>query len=225
MDTEKAIAIIDKYRGAFRALLGIYNHLPFLNSFRGKLQKEIGVARLKGCRIVRRGTDNRLIIDDLSRLHNCEIYIEGNHNTVKIGRRCFLNQTVICIEDDNNTVEIGNHTGLYGKTELAAIEGTEISIGDECMFSSSIRLRTGDSHSVLQKGTRQRINPSKSIRIGNHVWVGTQVIALKGTQVPDDCIVGAGSLLTKAFEQPNCVLAGVPAKVVKENVDWTDKRL
>jgi len=225
MDTEKIIAILKKYRDGFRALLSVYNHLPFLNSFRGKLRKEIGIARLRRCRIVSSGTGNRLVINDLSRLHHCEMYISGSNNTIVIGERCYFNHVVFCIEGDGNTIEIGNHTGLYGRAELAAIEGTTISIGDNCMFSSDVYLRTGDSHSVLRKGTRERINPSKSIHIGNHVWIGTKVTVLKGTRVPQDCIVGAGSLLTHAFEHPNCVLAGVPAKEVKQDVDWTDQRL
>lgn len=225
MDTEKIIAILKKYRGGFRVLLSVYNHLPFLNSFRGKFRKEVGIARLRRCRIVSNGTGNRLVIGDLSRLHHCEMYIGGSNNTIVIGERCYFNHVVFYIEGDGNTIEIGNHTGLYGRAELAAIEGTTISIGDNCMFSSDVFMRTGDSHSVLRKGTRERINPSKSIHIGNHVWIGTKVTVLKGTRVPQDCIVGAGSLLTHAFEHPNCVIAGVPAKEVKQDVDWTDQRL
>lgn len=225
MDTEKVIAILKKYRSGFRVLLGVYNYLPFLNSFRGKLKKEIGIARLSRCRIVSSGTGNRLVIGDLTRLHHCEMYIGGSNNTIVIGERCYLNHVVFCMEGDGNTIEIGNHTGLYGRAELAAIEGTAISIGGNCMFSSDVYMRTGDSHSVLRKGTRERMNPSKSIRIGRHVWIGTKVTVLKGAQVPQDCIVGAGSLLTHAFEHPNCVIAGVPAKEVKQDVDWTDQRL
>ena len=201
MDTEKVIAILKKYRSGFRVLLGVYNHLPFLNSFRGKLKKEIGIARLNRCRIVSSGTGNRLVIGDLTRLHHCEMYIGGSNNTIVIGERCYLNHVVFCMEGDGNT------------------------IGDNCMFSSDVYMRTGDSHSVLRKGTRERMNPSKSIRIGRHVWIGTKVTVLKGAQVPQDCIVGAGSLLTHAFEHPNCVIAGVPAKEVKQDVDWTDQRL
>ena len=165
------------------------------------------------------------MIGDLTRLHHCEMYIGGSNNTIVIGERCYLNHVVFCMEGDGNTIEIGNHTGLYGRAELAAIEGTAISIGGNCMFSSDVYMRTGDSHSVLRKGTRERMNPSKSIRIGRHVWIGTKVTVLKGAQVPQDCIVGAGSLLTHAFEHPNCVIAGVPAKEVKQDVDWTDQQL
>ena len=48
---------------------------------------------------------------------------------------------------------------------------------------------------------------------------------LKGVQVADGCVVGAGSLLAKAYSQPNCVLAGVPAREVKQDVDWTPERI
>ena len=71
----------------------------------------------------------------------------------------------------------------------------------------------------------ERINPSLSIGIGDHVWVGTKVTMLKGTQVPRDCVVGAGSLLCRAYEHPNCVIAGVPAKEVKQDIDWMRERI
>lgn len=93
------------------------------------------------------------------------------------------------------------------------------------MLSSKIDIRTGDSHSLIQKGTRKRLNPSVSVKIGDHVWIGTGVTILKGTSIAENCMVGAASLLCKQYSNPNCVIAGVPAKEVKHDIDWMAERI
>lgn len=92
------------------------------------------------------------------------------------------------------------------------------------MFSSDIQFRTGDLHSIVNL-QGDRINPSQNITIGNHGWIGTKVICLKGTEVAHNSIIGAGTLLSGKFQTPNCALAGVPAKVIKEDVDWLRERI
>lgn len=81
-------------------------------------------------------------------------------------------------EDDNNHIEIGANTTIESKAQLAACEGTKILIGDDCMFSHDIYVRTTDSHSIID-ACGQRINEAKSIIIGHHVWVGMQCLILK----------------------------------------------
>lgn len=47
----------------------------------------------------------------------------------------------------------------------------------------------------------------------------------KGAIVGNDCIVAAGAIVNKKFENNKCVLAGIPAKIVKENINWRGKRI
>lgn len=224
MDRQKILALAQRHRGLFRFFFALHNRFPFVNRWQGKLNARIGLAYLKGCRITG-CTGNTLIVEDYARLINCRFHFEGTGNTVRIGKRCYCNQADFWIEDSGNTVSLGEHTYLAGEIQLAAMEGTAISIGRDCLFSSPVKIRTGDSHSLLQKSTGQRINPSQSVTIGNHVWVGTDTTILKGVSVADGCVVGAGSLLCKTYENPNCVLAGVPAKEVRQDVDWTIERI
>lgn len=224
MDRQKILALTQRHRGLFRFLFALHNRFPFVNRWQGKLNARIGLAYLKGCRITG-GTGNTLIVEDYARLKNCRFHFEGTGNTVRIGKRCYCDHADFWIEDSGNTVSLGEHTYLAGEIQLAVMEGTAISIGRDCLFSSPVKIRTGDSHSLLQKSTGQRINPSQSVTIGNHVWVGTDTTILKGVSVADGCVVGAGSLLCKTYENPNCVLAGVPAKEVRQDVDWTIERI
>ena len=67
------------------------------------------------------------------------------------------------------------------------------------------------------------MNRSKGIIIGNHVWVGNRVHILKNTVIPDNTIVGTKSIVNKPFEDTNTVIAGIPAQIVKKNINW-DRR-
>ncbi len=168
--------------------------------------------------------DNEIIIEDFCRLKNCSIIITGSHNRIIIGKWSTLLNAELCIEDSGNEILLGEHTRILGKTHLAAIEGTKIIVGKDSMFSSDVHFRTGDSHSIVDMEGK-RINGSADIVIGEHVWVGTKATCLKGAKVPDHSILGACALVTGQFDKPHCVLAGVPAKVVKENVDWSIHRV
>jgi acetyltransferase-like isoleucine patch superfamily enzyme len=55
----------------------------------------------------------------------------------------------------------------------------------------------------------------KDITIGDNSWIGMNSVILPGVTLGINTIVGAGSIVTKSFEQGNCVIAGVPARVIK----------
>ena len=181
---------------------------------------DMGCALLKKTRITIHGKNNTVKIGDFSQLEGASITIYGDNNVVTVEPWCTLKGTELHIEKSGGSIVIGEHTRILGKTHLAVLEGTSIRIGRDCLFSSDIHFRTGDSHSVLDLQGR-RINPSEDIWVGDHVWFGTKVTCLKGARIPSHSIVGACALVTGKFEKPNCVLAGVPAKVVKQGVDWS----
>ena len=218
--------LVVKYRPLVSLACRIHNLRNFLRIKKTGEGNEIiaPCALLKKVNIRIRGRNNKVIIGDFAQLTGACITIHGSNNTVAIGDWSYLGGTDLFIEDDGGSITIGDHTKFLGKTHLAVIEGTSITIGRDCLFSSDIQLRTGDSHSVLDLEGR-RINASQDITIGDHVWVGTKAFLTKGAKVAPHSIVGACALVTKAFETPHCSLAGVPAKVVKEGVDWSIRRI
>jgi len=181
-------------------------------------------ALLKQVDIRIKGSNNTITVEDFAQLKGTSIYINGSGNTITVGGWSYLGGTDLFIEDDGGSIAIGSRTKFLGKTHLAVIEGTAITIGEDCLFSSDIQLRTGDSHSVLDMEGR-RVNESQDIVLGDHVWVGTKAFLNKGAKVAPHSIVGACALVTKAFEEPHCAIAGVPAKVVKRDIDWSIRRI
>ena len=104
------------------------------------------------------------------------------------------------------------------------MEGTSVIMGDNCLGSANIEIRSGDSHSIFNY-QNERINRSRDIEIGKHVWIGQGVFILKGSRIPDNCVVGASSVITKEFSDNNCIIAGNPAKVVKREIIWDGNRI
>ncbi len=155
---------------------------------------------------------------------NLRIFINGSNNHIEIDEDCLLKDLTLWIEDDNNRIHIAACTVFAGGgCQLNCIEGTELLVGEQCLFASNVNIRTGDSHSVLDSAGN-RINPSKSISVGNHVWFGQNVTVLKGTFIGDDSVVATGSIVTKKFPG-NVILAGSPARGIKENISWCRERI
>ena len=127
--------------------------------------------------------------------------------------------------DSGVTFRAGCKLGVYNGAEL--ILGKNISlnynttlycrskivIGNDTAISQNVVIRDSDVHHI--KGT----NNSAPIIIGNHCWIGTNVIILKGVSIGDNSVVGAGSVVTHDIP-PNCAVAGNPARIIKENIDW-----
>ncbi len=92
----------------------------------------------------------------------------------------------------------------------------QIDIGEDVAIAENVSIRDSDNHIVTSNENYQM---SKPIVIGNHVWIGMNVTILKGVHIEDGAIIAAGSVVTKDVPA-YCLVAGVPAKVVKENVTW-----
>lgn len=93
--------------------------------------------------------------------------------------------------------------------------GKKITIGKDCAIARDVIIRDHDAHYLCD--SQHEI--AKEIYIGNHVWIGTRAIILKGVNIGDGAIVAAGAVVTKDVPA-KCLVASVPAKVIRENVEW-----
>jgi len=95
----------------------------------------------------------------------------------------------------------------------------QISFGKDCLLSWDILIMDTDEHPIInQDGIRT--NPDKPILVGNHVWIGCKCTLLKGTEIPNNTVVAAGTLLTSAFSGKNQIVGGNPPTILKNNVRW-----
>jgi acetyltransferase-like isoleucine patch superfamily enzyme len=94
-----------------------------------------------------------------------------------------------------------------------------VTVGRDAMLSNDVYLRTHDGHALIDLGSREILNPGGDIDIGPHVWIAQEVLVLGPAEIGAGAVVGAKSML-KGAVPPRSVAAGVPARVVRENVSW-----
>lgn len=130
------------------------------------------------------------------------------------------------IMSDNSSMKIGKNVDVGFGHDWVLNEYTECVVGNDCLFSYDIYLRTNDGHSVFDLKSGKNINSTyeisknKKILIGNHVWIGMRSTVLYDTEIGDGSIIGAASLI-KGKIPNNCVAAGIPAKVIRTDVAWS----
>ena len=91
----------------------------------------------------------------------------------------------------------------------------EVAIGEGCVISENVIIRDSDNHKI--KGNNKL--ETASINIGNHVWIGMNAVVLKGVTIGDGAIIAAGAVVTHDVPS-NTLVAGVPAKIIKQDVSW-----
>ena len=155
------------------------------------------------------------------------VRIHGNNNTVIQEDSIYPCYATIILGRtdapvDNCTIHIGKNCSMGGLAMKLHDDGTTVTIGDDCMFSINERFWPTDMHTIINEND-EVTNIGKYIKIGNHVWLGENATICKNTEIADNCIVGTRSVVAGKFPNPNCVLAGNPARVVKQGVNW-DRR-
>ncbi|NLF40795.1 acyltransferase [bacterium] len=113
-------------------------------------------------------------------------------------------------------MRIGDDTGLSGAAVCAA---RSVSIGAGCLIGANAAITDCDFHAVAPENRRYNTSPDAvgcaPVIIGDNVWIGMNVIILKGVTIGRNSIIGAGSVVTKSIP-PDCFAAGQPAVVRRQ---------
>lgn len=123
---------------------------------------------------------------------------------------------------DNCRVNIGERVVINGVTIYLQEDSSFVNIGDDSQLSWGIDIWCTDAHTITDLEGKP-LNFAQGIEIGKHVWIGKDSKIGKNAKIADNSIVGWGSIVTKKFDEPNIIIAGVPAKVVKRGINWNRK--
>ena len=100
-----------------------------------------------------------------------------------------------------------------------------LSIGNNVVICAKTTILTHDySHTVLCTKYGQNIGDAKPVSIGNNVFIGIGTMIVMGTEIGDNVIIGAQSVVHGKIPD-NCVVAGNPAKVICTLEEYYNKRL
>lgn len=135
------------------------------------------------------------------------------------GKNCFLQGPI--------TFHYGVHTFLgdncFINFNFTVQDDAEVHIGDNCNFGPNVTIVT-PMHPMLPEerkailcadGVVRRLCWAKPVNIGNDCWFGANVTVCPGVTVGNNCVIGAGSVVTHDIPD-NTFAAGVPCRVIRE---------
>ena len=134
-----------------------------------------------------------------------------NNGTITLGDKVLLHRYVK-LSAYGGKIEIGNNSYIGDRTEIHA--GESVKIGNNVNIAWDCNILDRDYHAF--NGDSEVVKP---VVIEDHVWIGVRSIILKGVTIGEGAVVAAGSVVTRDVPA-GCLVAGNPAKVMKENVTW-----
>lgn len=210
LDLPKTVFFNLKYfgaRGMFKLPVLVSRKVKFVNTGgKVKLEGNFGFA------VIRLGFSDVGIFD--KRYDRTIWDVRGNvvfKGGAKIGYGSKINV------GSNGTLVLGDNFVITASSAVVCF--SNVRFGDNCLLSWDNLFIDNDFHNVVMKDGKT-IDKSKDITVGNDVWISCRCTVLKGTVIPDNCVIGSNSLLNKVYEKPNCIYAGVPAKLIKEIEKW-----
>ena len=196
--------------------------MPDHFEFRGKARPrllDLG-ALPKGCVIQCDDPSNEVQLGRGARLDGLYIRFNGKGNKLVIGEDCRVAGR-LNLDGDACSISIGSGTTVE-RVGMVAAHGRSITVGNDCMLSYDIEVRTTDAHAIFDIASRRRVNIDKSVVVGDHVWLCAGVMVTKGSQIESGCVVGARSVVSaRTPRERNAVLAGNPVKVLRSGIVWS----
>lgn len=125
--------------------------------------------------------------------------------------------------------EIGSN--FFANFNFTVQDDAEVIIGDNCNFGPNVTIVTplhpmkpDERYLMLDSsGNKKHLCYAKPVHIGNNCWFGASVTVCPGVTVGDNCVIGAGSVVTRDIP-PNTFAAGVPCRVVR-NLNESDSMI
>lgn len=137
----------------------------------------------------------------------------------KIGENSFMQGPI--------AFHYGSHTTIgrnfFGNFNLTVQDDAEVTIGDNCDFGPNVTIVTPvhpmlpDERLAMQtaEGEKKHLCYAKPVHIGSNCWLGASVTVCPGVTIGDNCVIGAGSVVTRDIPE-NSFAAGVPCKVLRK---------
>lgn len=111
-------------------------------------------------------------------------------------------------------VSIGDNTFFDGDSRLICFRS--VTIGAGCAIAWDVTIMDARWHRL-----DGQVGVHEPVMIGNRVWIGAGVSILPGVTVGDGAVIATGAVVTDDVPA-RCLVGGVPARTIREDVDWHD---
>lgn len=155
---------------------------------------------------------------DMFQRKGCILSIEG---TLRIKGMCVFGCSDTVKVRNRAELTVGNNS-IFGAENLIYVEDNMV-FGDNFLSSWNCQFMDSDTHTIEDVLSGEKTTSVKPVVVGKHCWIGNHVKVNKGVRLPNNTIVASNSLITKDFDNEGeyCVLAGLPAKVIRRNKKWS----
>ncbi len=164
------------------------------------------------------GENNEIAFGEGCSFHGEIVAMDNNAAVTIHGQQHVLNLQAFVYRDA--ILEIGTGTNAYGLRVWVSEERRMI-IGEHCLFSEGVTIRTTDHHSLFDLSTLKLINEPADVTIADRVWVNQDVGILKGVSVGTGAIIGAKALVTRPVPKLE-LWSGIPARMIRQEVSWVE---
>lgn len=191
-----------------------------------KFNKIIGSLKLINSRIVFKGTGNILRCDPEGVvLENSSVSFQNDNGLAVLSHSKHRLRIRLSVHR-SASFYIGENAFIAKNPPLiVASEGKPVFIGKDVLFSHSICIRTSDAHPIYSAATMERINGAKGVFVGDHVWIGQDVLLLKGTRIGSGSIIAASSVVAGKLVPSNTSWGGVPSRQIASDVFFSKRSL
>ena len=193
-------------------------------SLRGSVSFHLKSGKIAKTKFIIYGKNIKLFFDDDVKIYNCKFVISGDNCIIDFRGARNMVDSKFELLDSNTQLIVSGNTGFKHNRVLVAGNQNSVRIGSDCIFAEGVEIWASDTHSILDINTNCRINNDAPIEIGNRVWLGNRALVMKGVKIGNDVVVAAGSIVTNNVPD-NSLVAGVPAKVIKNNIRWDIRRI
>lgn len=129
------------------------------------------------------------------------------------GETLLVEQPFYC--DYGYNIHVGEN--FYANFGCTILDGAPVRIGDNVLLGPHVSIYTAGH--PLNSGTRASgLEYAYPVTIGDHVWIGGQVVILPGVRIGENTVIGAGSVVTRDIPA-NVVAVGNPCRILRAITD------
>ena len=135
---------------------------------------------------------------------NTEISVDKGAE-LEIGNRFNMRGSARIRVRENGKLVIGNNVSLNINNMIACHDSIEI--GDDVQFSPNVQIYDHDHDFRAEGGVKAGKYKTSPVKIGNNVWIGANVVILRGTVIGDECVIAAGTILKGMYPEKSIIIS------------------